>query len=318
LLTPIDLDQVPDAERYFIYGAGVTGITTHGLLAARGCLVAGYFDTFKTGEVNFLRCRPPDEIASIVKPGDLIVIASVYYMEIEKILRSLGVGTYINGTMLSGPATHKETMMTRRFVNRFVAPGGITLDVGANIGDTAILFARRARHVYAFEPNPELFERFISVTEGYNNITLVPYAASDRQQKLPLNISSLDLTATASSLDRSTGRSIDIECVTLDAWCADKGVIPSFVKIDAEGHDLAVIRGALELIARHRPTMLVEATGTEAECRAFDEFSADYRIIRVPSIDDPYWHRDYLDAIPFYRDHVCTEPVNIGFIPLTT
>lgn len=316
MFTPIDLDQLPAADRYFIYGASVTGITAHGLLAARGHLVAGYFDTFKTGEVNFLQCLPPDAIGAVVKPNDLILIASVHYMEIEKILKSHGVSHYINGTFLAGPTTHKEMLMVRRFFDRFVPPGGVTIDVGANVGDTAILFARRSRHVYAFEPNSELFERFTSVTESYDNITLVPCAASDRRQRVPLNISSADLTATASSLERETGRSIDIDCVTLDEWSTEAKVVPNFIKIDAEGHDVAVIKGASRLIALHRPTILMEATGTETELGLFEELSRSYRVIRIPAVDDQFWQLDYPDAVSFYKKHTAGEAVNIGFVPL--
>jgi len=316
MFTPIDLDQLPHAERYFIYGASVTGTTAHGLLAARGHLVAGYFDTFKTGDVNFLRCLPPDAIAATVGPNDMIVIASVYYLEIEAILRKLGVQRYINGAFLAGPTIHKEMVAIRRFLEGFVPPGGVILDVGANVGDTAIMFARRARQVYAFEPNPELFERFASVTEGYGNITLLPYAASDKRQTVPLHLSSADLTATSSSLDRVTERSIDIECVTLDDWCVEQDVRPDFIKIDAEGHDVAVVKGAAAVIARCRPTILMEASGTDAERQLFDELSSSYRVIRVPAVDDPFWQPDYLDAAPFYQEHGEGEAVNIGFIPL--
>jgi len=316
VFTPIDLDQLPDAERYFIYGASVTGTTAHGLLAARGHLVAGYFDTFKTGQVNFLDCLPPSAIRTTIGPNDMIVIASIYYLEIETILQKLGVQRYINGVFLAGPTVHKEIMMLRRFVDRFVPPGGICLDVGANVGDTAILFARSARHVFAFEPNPELFECFTSITQTYGNITLVPYAVSDKRQMVPLHLSSADITATASSLDRVTDRKVDIECVTLDEWCAENKVVPDFVKIDVEGHDVAVVKGASNLIARYRPTMVMEASGTDAERKIFDELSALYRVVRIPAVNDPFWRPDYLDAVPFYCEHGEGEAVNIGFIPL--
>ena len=316
MFTPIDLDQLPDARRYFIYGASVTGTTAHGLLAARGHLVAGYFDTHKTGTVNFLPCRPPSAIGSVVGPDDMILIASVYYEEIERILTGLGVRRYVNGALLAGPALHKEMAMVRRFVDRFVPPGSVCIDVGANVGDTAILFARRCRHVYAFEPNPELFGRFHSVTEAYGNITLVPFAASDRRQTLPLHLSGADLTATASSLDRVTGRSVEIECVTLDDWCRDNDVAPGFLKIDAEGHDVSVIDGAAETIAYHRPIILLEASGTDAERQLLGRLSAQYRAIRVAALDDPFWQPDYLDAVAFYDEHGEGDPTNVGLIPL--
>jgi FkbM family methyltransferase len=171
--------------------------------------------------------------------------------------------------------------------------------------------------VYAFEPNPELFECFASVTEGYGNITLLPFAVSDKRQTVPLHLSSADITATASSLDRVTGRSVDIDCVTLDDWCAENRVVPDFVKIDVEGHDVVVVKGASNLIARHRPIMVMEASGTDEERQLFEELSSSYRVIRIPAINDPFWRPDYLDAVPFYREHGEGAAVNIGFIPLS-
>ncbi|HEV2673287.1 MAG TPA: FkbM family methyltransferase [Aliidongia sp.] len=88
------------------------------------------------------------------------------------------------------------------------------------------------------------------------------------------------------------------------------------MKIDAEGHDVAVVRGASALIARCRPTILMGASGTAVERQLFDELSPHYRILRIAAIDDPFWCRDYLDAMPFYRQQGEGDAVNIGFIPL--
>jgi hypothetical protein len=51
---------------------------------------------------------------------------------------------------------------------------------------------------------------------------------------------------------------IDVEVTTLDAFFAECLRGPDFVKIDVEGHEQEVLRGGLETLRRHHPTLLVE------------------------------------------------------------
>lgn len=60
--------------------------------------------------------------------------------------------------------------------------------------------------------------------------------------------------------------------------------------------------------------MLMEASGTDAEQQLFERLSGQYRIVRVPSLDDPLWQPGYLDALPFFEAHG-EGTTNIGFIP---
>lgn len=315
MFTPTELDQIPDVDRIFIYGGGVTGTTMFGLLAARGHFIAGYFDTFKTGEINYLPVRSPDEIAAHVGPKDLIVIASAWYLEVEAILKRQGITNYLNGSLLAVTHGNEEMLTIRRFINDFVRPGGITFDVGANIGAMAIYLARRAKHVYAFEPNFELFDRFHSIVESYGNISLIPKAAGDRAGKNRFNLSSADLNATASSFHVASDRSIEVDCITLDDWVSESGIAPSFIKIDAEFNDVQVVRGGARVLAEHRPIFLFEANGSESEVRLMEDLRESYRFVRLPFVADSHWTREYEDALEFYKQHGAGRTVNIGAIP---
>src|ERR1700733_4594477 len=64
----------------------------------------------------------------------------------------------------------------------------IVFDLGANIGQHALLFAKYATHVYTFEPFPPLVDLLkleIQLKHLENKVTLIPFAASDKEGMIP-------------------------------------------------------------------------------------------------------------------------------------
>jgi FkbM family methyltransferase len=134
-------------------------------------------------------------------------------------------------------------------------------DVGANVGrwSRSLLAAAsgvgRAGDVrlHAFEPDARAYarlERSLAATCA----SLSPVALSDRRGTSAFHV--VAPAAGTNSLHPSpaaTGVAETVSTVTLDWYAAGAGV-PGFalVKIDTEGHDLAVLRGARGLLAEHR------------------------------------------------------------------
>jgi FkbM family methyltransferase len=133
----------------------------------------------------------------------------------------------------------------------------VALDVGANVGLFTYFLARYAPQVHAFEPNPMPFDILKSVAD--RNVVLHQMALTDQSREVDLivtrgrkgwtsNGASLELPATASTIAlKVPGRRID------DLGLAGIG----FIKIDVEGHEHAVLRGAVATLARDRPTLFV-------------------------------------------------------------
>lgn len=131
-----------------------------------------------------------------------------------------------------------------------VRPGMVALDVGANVGAYALLlggWVSPGGRAYAFEPSPETFAG-LSRHLALNGLlgTVVPVAAA---------VSASDGRATLSGGGLSGGNRLDargagpeVETVSLDGFCAREGIVPSFIKIDVEGAELDVLRGARETI----------------------------------------------------------------------
>jgi FkbM family methyltransferase len=140
-----------------------------------------------------------------------------------------------------------------------VTSPGTSVDIGASEGVYSHVLAGLSRRVHAFEPNPDLYRRLLAAVP--DNVTVHNAALSDRSGvatlRLPLD-SGLATIETANLLDPAeTGpiSTMEVETRTLDSFgLADVRLI----KIDVEGHEAAVIRGASQTIAAHRPVLLVE------------------------------------------------------------
>jgi FkbM family methyltransferase len=140
-----------------------------------------------------------------------------------------------------------------------VDPERESVDVGANVGRYSIALARLSRRVYAFEPDGELsaFLRRAAPSNVRVFSGAVSDAAGQSPLRVPLDQGGKPMVALA-SLTEVQDQPFEMRIVqttTLDQL-ADENV--GFVKIDVEGHEMEVLRGAQVLLRRQRPTILIE------------------------------------------------------------
>ena len=134
-----------------------------------------------------------------------------------------------------------------------VHPGATVLDVGANLGAYTVLFAQwvgSAGRVYAFEPAPEsrvALERQIALNLVGDRVIVRPEAIASSTGTRRFRASGLRGDNRLSGVD---GDGIDVPAISLDEFCAREGVMPDVVKIDVEGAELEVLRGASHMLAR--------------------------------------------------------------------
>jgi FkbM family methyltransferase len=149
----------------------------------------------------------------------------------------------------------------------FLRDGGTLVDVGANIGYHALFVARSApaARVLAFEPNAVVradLVRNVALNQT-TNVVVSGCALGDRVGTARFFAQRADAYNRGnSSLSRQpdTGDRVDIVDVplqTLDA-VLDPDERVAAIKIDTEGHELAVLRGASGTIARCRPAIVLE------------------------------------------------------------
>ena len=146
-----------------------------------------------------------------------------------------------------------------RLLKRLVDPARTSVDVGANKGVYTYFLSRLSAHVFAYEPNPK-FTPILAPVVG-PKVTLIEAALSDRDGEatltIPINLKGESNNAASLEIGKYGGerKEITVAVRRLDhAGHADVG----FVKIDVEGHEEGVIRGAAATLKEQRPTLLVE------------------------------------------------------------
>lgn len=183
----------------------------------------------------------------------------------------------------------------------------IALDIGANKGVYSHTLAGLCREVHAFEPNPKIYRiltRFLPA-----NVTPHHVALSDRDGEAELVIPSYTkggFSNQGASLDpRKKQAPFGFGTVRIPARALNSYDFRNvgFVKIDVEGFEEAVIRGALGTLRRERPVVLIEMeerhTGRPIEellagmaALGFEiSFARDGRLCPVSEMDPELDHR---------------------------
>ncbi len=148
-----------------------------------------------------------------------------------------------------------------------IKDGDIVIDVGANIGYYTLLFAKKVGEngkVYAFEPDPVSFailEKNIKDNK-LRNVEVFNIALSDKRENLPLFISAENLGDHRLYDDHKAKRKkTTVTANTLDLFFTDKELEKnkvSLIKIDTQGYEPYVIKGAQELIKNQKPALFFE------------------------------------------------------------
>jgi FkbM family methyltransferase len=187
-----------------------------------------------------------------------------------------------------------------------VRPGAIVLDVGANVGAYAVLFGRWSGpggHVFAFEPDPSAFAGLgvhIALNGLADRITPVQVAVTDGaspRARLAVSESS-GISRLVDSGGAGSDSGVEVTAISIDDFCRRRGVTPSVIKIDAEGAELQVLRGARATIGRAGPALALfvemhpaiwRAAGTRAEDLQRECDALGYQAERLDGSREGLW-----------------------------
>jgi FkbM family methyltransferase len=151
----------------------------------------------------------------------------------------------------------------RRVLYSLVKNNSVCFDIGANIGETTLNFARLAREgkVYSFEPVPFLFER-LQTNVSFNNfpnIFLNNLALSDKKEQLFFESSKNHNSSGISLQKHPTSRSQAVNSTTIDSFVEENNITHiDFMKIDVEGFESLVIKGGMRTLKKFMPVIFME------------------------------------------------------------
>jgi FkbM family methyltransferase len=120
--------------------------------------------------------------------------------------------------------------------------------------------------VYAFEPVPAIYDELVRNVKlnDFQHVQCVRKAVSDRvgsERFITGHHAGAGHLATAGRggpAPDASAASYDVELTTLDEFVRQGGKPPTFIKVDVEGAEGSVLRGAQAILSEHRPVMLIE------------------------------------------------------------
>ena len=191
--------------------------------------------------------------------------------------------------------------------------GELFVDIGANIGSFSILAGTTGARVISVEPIAATHARLtanIRVNGLSSTVTAYQRGLSDRPGTLRFTASEDTINHVATAADR--GAIVEVEVMTLDALLGDEA--PTLLKIDVEGHELAVLRGAEKTFGR--PSLLaaiVETNESGSRYGVIDSQLGEFMLARgfVP------YSYSALTRRFFPRDGRATNAENTVFIRRT-
>jgi FkbM family methyltransferase len=174
---------------------------------------------------------------------------------------------------LRGEFAEFETVEWLRSV---LKPGALAIDIGANVGQMTLEMAELVGpvgRVLAVEPaegNLQVLRQHIAANGFTDRVVIVPAACSERSgETVEMTVFGADAGAVGSghTLARSPGVAaerarhlhvtVQVPTVSVDGLCAEQRFVPEVIKIDVEGAELEVLRGARETLRKCRPLLRV-------------------------------------------------------------
>lgn len=175
-------------------------------------------------------------------------------------------GSHIHGCWLGTYELEKQDAFVK-----FIKPGQVVCDIGANVGFNTLLSSRLVGpqgKVLSFEPVPRNLALLRQRVEMNHcaNVTVFDAAVSNAAGEATFSEG-----ANSANGSLGGGGTLRVRVVCLDDLLRD-GVIapPNLLKIDVEGAEAMVLQGAKTLLETHHPTIFLATHGTEAHNQCID------------------------------------------------
>lgn len=199
---------------------------------------------------------------------------------VDKIIFSLlsiqKLPTYYNGYLLWLPKKNWKTIYckyepwTAHAIKSYLNPGDNFWDIGAHSGWFSLFAAKVTGpkgRVFSFEPAPDVFELLSTNIQGIASIKAVQcgvgnadtVATFTSQGEASTGSFVEDVTKISQNWQPKTPiRKVEVNIRRLDTLVEEFGNCPNLVKIDVEGFEVEVLKGAHRLLSTSQPTLIIE------------------------------------------------------------
>jgi len=148
-----------------------------------------------------------------------------------------------------------------------VKPGQILFDVGTNIGETLLNFAKltgEKGYVYGFEPDDENYgnvQKNISLN-NFKNVHVFKKAVADRKETVKYYVvdpHNRGMNRILSDTNQNTSEFVEMETDTIDNIVIENTISNvDLIKIDIEGYEMHALRGAKNTLMKFKPILFIE------------------------------------------------------------
>ena len=172
----------------------------------------------------------------------------------------LDISDYTDWIVYWGTNTERPT---RLFELAF--EGAVVVDIGTNLGEASLNLAKRVGptgKVFGFEPDPVSFAKlsYNLSLNPFGNVVPTNVALGDAPGLLTMKVAcSRNRGANRITRDAGGAEHFTVKVDTLDRFIAGAGIARcDLIKIDVEGFEISVLRGARETLNRFRPMLFIE------------------------------------------------------------
>lgn len=230
-------------------------------------------ETFNTRKIHlihqlksFLVDHKPVGFGRMLKMINALIFDSIPSGEILiKTLDKLWI--YINPNLDKGierklylTGTYEKGLLD--ILNQILGPGQIVIDAGANIGLISIFCSRKVGNqgmVFAFEPHPDTYlilEKNVRINTCKNIKTIQKALGSESISSKIYSNFQINRGASSIVVHQEDSPSFDINIVPLDG-ILDKNIKIDLIKIDVEGFEMEVLKGAIKFLHNPDPPILI-------------------------------------------------------------
>ncbi len=201
-----------------------------------------------------------------------------------------------------------ETAVVRRLLDA-LRSDSVFWDVGAHVGLMTLMASRKlaggSGRVYAIEPSPTNAGRLrwhVEANGVADRVTIIEALVGDSgAESVPFVYRPGECTANSLAYQIEGGRSVDVPMVTVDSLVTERGLlVPDVIKIDVEGYEHHVLRGARHVLAQGSPLVIcamhpeplaqlggsVDAVLREMHDLGFEAFDLDGRPLRAAGFEE--------------------------------